>query len=195
LSGIISEDQIEENERLFGRINKEKAREQVIKSVREKQAIKQGVSDAEKEHTVESWFQLDERRRLLDSLESIARTNRMMAKIEKKRQRHGQVFGTRLTLVAGAPLTHIDFLEPEDYGLPTNSSVDRPMSRVNKLTIFNEGTGLLYFGTNNDENSTKAVATLSNGQSYTIDLDDPIIEFLNVRCSGANTVVNIIAEN
>ena len=194
MSGIISEDQIEENERLFRPINREKAREQVIKSVREKQAEKQGISATEKEHTVESWFQLDERRRLLAALDSIAESNKILLKIERKRRRQGLVFGTRMTLVAGAPLTHIDFREPEDYGLPINTIVDRPMSNVNKLTIFNEGTGLLLFGTNNDANSTKAVAALASGLSYTIDLEEKEIEFINVRCTGTNTIVNIIAE-
>jgi hypothetical protein len=125
----------------------------------------------------------------------LIKINERLTKLVRMRQEvlavEGTTYGNRLTLTAGSPVTQLDFVESRHINVPIIANLDLPQVPAAKLTIYNEGTGVLLFDTNRGEGHLTANTYLGAGEATEINLAKRGIKRLNLVAQGNNLTVRI----
>lgn len=106
----------------------------------------------------------------------------------------GKQFYAEMTLVSDAPVTHLDFLDENNYkNIPTIATIkDFPKHKLMSLNVVVVSGTDVHIATNKAKNSDETTVKLSTTDPFIGDPGRFIYETLNLRATGGNAVIKII---
>ena len=112
----------------------------------------------------------------------------------RRQKPQGKLVYCKMTLIAGAEYTHIDFIDSNaSFNIPTGSIVSKPKNPLYDLKIFNASAGatsLVKYQINVDNEET--TVELEPGDKHELGWDDVFIEQINLSAPTANATIKLL---
>jgi hypothetical protein len=186
---IIPVQEFEEEEKLFKQLNKQRIKTMQIKRRREAQIMADPrINPEQRKEMLDKWNTFDFNWRTLELLELTADYTVKQFELDDKERTKGKVYGLRMAIPGTGAITSIDLI----YGtgnsnIPSGTILDLPFLPINKLTVFNEGPGILFWQAFNDTDFNPNKATVPFPPNMVVpyvmggDLSEAVITWLNLR--------------
>lgn len=200
---IIPEQEFADEEKLFKQLNKQRIKTMQIKRRREAQIMADPrIKPEQRKEMLDKWNTFDFNWRTLELLELTADYTVKQFELDDKERTKGKVYGLRMAIPGSGLMTTVDLIYGSgNSNIPSGTVLDLPFLPINKLTIYNEGPGMLFWQAFNNSDFNPNKATVPFPPSITVpyvfggDLSEAVITWLNMRnTDGVGCTVSVVLE-